>query len=501
MIAILLAVALQASAEVKPAAPVSTQLEWRVHTFGSVFWIIDQLSRWEPREIDEEFEREWAPVLALTPADRELLARYAAVRRRASPPPPEIPGHALGDQVVSPALFPSARFQLAFLRAGALAPALAALALRGEDAKTLQEVFTRFAPPLTARLEAMPAFAQTLEGLKKQAAQHGLQPFVARMARFYGVAKAPPRLVINLVWSPPGHRRSTCIGEQMVISIGAAGDLEERSQIETLGVIVHEFGHTLVSLLPDEQRYRLSDLLHHKYGLVQRNHSNFIDEAIHTALGNAHFVRTAQKGVLSDAFLYDLEPNNEWPDAIESTARMLEPLVAAHLDHAGAYSETLIPAALEFQRSVMGDRPRFHTRVGWGWAEQKSLWTAFKGQFWGASRSGNVGSTDRFLADEKGSPSSARWILTTLAGLAADAPGAPLAQRDSVVAAQKALERDPKTSACLVAVRTGPDAEADYELAWVGRSEEAVRALVVASHRAERMPTPQSPLCIGGAAP
>lgn len=483
LLAALPAIAVAQVSTVSSAAP---RLLWRVPELANRFWLLDRASKWDGRADAGRY----AEPLKLSAEDRKLLASYAEMRQRLSQEPPHDDDmrHPLADKLVSPRPELRERFALAFFRSDTLAAASQQLGLSPADHKLLTHLFRHFGPRLDRIMRGAAGLETTKQALESLAGELHLPEFLAKQARFVGLADAPTQLTVNVVWAPPGDRQSTCMAEQMIISVAPGGDVGRGALVSTLGVVVHELGHTLVSLLPDAERMRLSDLLHRQHGLIQRRHANYIDEAVQTAIGNALFVRQAQSGKLDDPQLYLWEPENEWPDAIDTMARALEPLVRSHLDEPGAYGRVILPAALEIQRQTLGDRPRFHSRVALVWAQDKVAAQYFRTLFWAISRQMWTGETAPFVRAMEAAPQTARWVLAR-----PDVQEPAVAQLAAVKAAKAAVEKGAGV-ACAVAVRAGADG--DVEVAVLASDALRMRALLLAVWGAEGLPTAERPLCL-----
>ena len=469
------------------APQLTPQLTWRVPDLANRFWLLDRASKWDNRADAGRY----AEPLHLTHADQNLLDAYADVRQRWSQETAHDDDmrHPLGDKLVSPQPERRELFALAFFRHPTPQAAADALALPPADRKVLLHVFAHFGPRLDAILRQATGLAATQTALQALAGELHLAEFLAVQARFVGLSEPPTQLTVNVVWSPPGDRQSTCMADQMIISVPPGGDQGRGALISTLGVVVHELGHTFVSRLPLSERLRLSDALHRTHGLIQRRHANYIDEAVQTATGNALFVRLAQGGQLDDPQLYLWEPENEWPDAIDTMARHLEPLVAKHLNEPGAYGRVILPAALAFQLHQLGDRPRFHTRVALVWTEDKIGAQFFRTLFWAISRQMWSGDTQAFARAIAAAPDTARWVIAR-----PDVADPVVATLPAVVAAKGALAGQPGR-ACAVSVRSRPDA--DVEVAALAGDSGSLRALMLALWQAQTLPTREHPLCVG----
>jgi hypothetical protein len=356
------------------------------------------------------------------------------------------------------------------------------LKLDAAETKAVTEAFRLLRPQVTELLkdaDYLPKVASTL-----QAADERVKTgeFLAQMKSFYGVKDERPYRV-HVLWAPPGFGRSTVWDHEVLLTITRKSAENEKDLPSWLGVVVHEVGHALLAQLPSEETAALARRIIDTGGVVNTRHGNIIDEATQTAVANIVFVRDRLPESFDRRSFYDYEPKNQFPDAIDSLARELEPLVPVALKVERGFATVLLPKALEAQRRLFGNTPLMHSRVGllfYGARQQKKY---FDGLFTGISRfSFGEGSEEDFGKASKDAATNTRWVVITQ-------PQATPA-RMTQLAVPKDLRVKP---GCAQARRRAVDA--GYDVVVIGRDDENVGKILIALHRATAMPEKQ-PLCV-----
>ena len=464
--------------------PESVEITFRASTQASTFWIVDRVSEWTPRHASSKYREAWEKQFPLDGPSRDLLRAYAGVRKK----------HAseaefdAEDGLLPPATSRSKAFAVAFLSAPDVHAASAKLGLSADEERIVQRTFDLFRPQVVQLLAREAHLGPARERSEKWASETRLAGFLSRMARFYGVESATaPVLTVEFLWAPEGASNATCMGSHMVVPLPASMAKDEVQLQETMGVVVHELGHYLASLLPPETRRHFSKRVLASGGLPNRFHPNILEEATQTALGNILFMRQEFPAAFDpDSNFYGWETDDEWPDAIDSLSRALAPIAKRHLDTPGAFAKAFLEDALRAQAGLIPDRADHHARLALVYGENRRLIRFVNGLFPGIDRSAFPADSAGFLDAASRRSSLPRWFLLTQAGLKEGSAPVPAWSRTL-------LHRlETKDAACVQARRREPDGAWDFVV--VGRNTGDVRRVLIALDRAPAIPG--SPLCI-----
>lgn len=305
-------------------------------------------------------------------------------------------------------------------------------------------------------------------------------------ARFYGVtAKVGRELTVDLLWAPDGYSSATCVGPFMLVPLSSVQARDVKELKAMFGVTVHELGHYFASLLDLETRVAFGNRAIGR-GLPNQRHPNILDESTQVALGNIIFMRNQ----LPDAYdpaanVYSFEPNNDWPDAIDSLGRALAPVVEKHLDAEGAFSTAYLNDALRVQDRLFAPRAKHFARVALVHFENNQLAPYFNGLFPGVSRFAFRNDPAKFAAAVEENRALPRWYLATRERLFdADCPVPKWAQ---------ALESRLKKGT-LGCVQARLDEAGTIEFVALSANTAAMRPVLIALQRMTALPT--KPLCV-----
>jgi hypothetical protein len=462
-------------------AGAATPITWRHDRFANEFWVLDKLSAWDGDERNA-YVRAFEQRGSLDPARRELLRRYADVRRKHAARPHTAPPAGVPFDMMPPAAGPAERFAIAFLTARDEVAAVTALGLDADERATVLEAFRRLRPDLDTLVGDAGYLDTARTKLEADASAARMDEFLDQMKTFYAVDDAAP-YTVHLLWAPPGFGQATVWDHDIVLPLTAKTVADERALAGWLGVVVHELGHAFLAEKPEAARAELSRRIVDAGGVLTRRHANIIDEATQTALGNVLFMRTRLPAGFDTRSLYAFDPDVEYPDAIDSLARAVAPLVEAALTTRDGFATVYLAKALDAQRGLFGDRPLHHAHVALVLAASAAILHDFEGLFFGRSRvSYALGDTAQLADDSRASPTTTRWLVLVESA-------APRALWTQLGTASLALG---KAAACARATRRAVGA--GYDVVVVGKDEDAVRRMLIALHRAREMPT--KPMCL-----
>ncbi|MFL5318925.1 MAG: hypothetical protein ACJ790_04655 [Myxococcaceae bacterium] len=466
----------------------ATEISWRFEKFANEFWFIDQVSAWSEHQSDW-YRKQLESKRKFDDATKTALKAYVTVRE----------AHARDEEdsgqpdVTNPirSMFPPLprdedRFTNAFLTATDEGAACDALKLKPDERAAVLNVFKLLRPDVDAII-ADPYLEQARTKLAAYATESRMDEFLDRMKRFYGV-KDDGAYRVHLLYAPEGFSQATVSDHEVIMPLTKSEVMDEKELPTWLGVVVHEFGHSYISQMPQAEVQAETNLIVNRGGLLNHTHSNIVDEATQTAIGNIVFVRDRMPTFMDRRSFYSFDPNGDYPDAIDSLARALEGEVSAALEKGGTFKGEFLEHALDIQARTFGNAPKLHTHVGLVLTGNKSALNRFNGLFWGRSRwSYSVDDPKGFQADSKKNPGIARFVIFT----------SEEATEEHLAAAQMPLATSfklPKGQAgCAIAKRRSADGSYDFYVQ--GADIDGVRRVLIALHRAATVPE-SKPLCV-----
>ncbi|MBA2664911.1 MAG: hypothetical protein H0U74_21665 [Bradymonadaceae bacterium] len=469
-------------------------LRFRVSSFASHFWVIDQLSRWDGRLAGPHYQRYFDTRFGLGEQDLAVLAAYAEVRRAHSGAMfVDAPDSARPIDLLAPPLSYE-HFALSFLQAGDVEQAVATLELRGRDAASVRTVFGHFKERIDVLLLQADHLDSARDKLEALGVRGELRGYLARMASFFEVGdRLGAELVVEIVWAPDGYAQATQFGPHMVIPLPVTSALEEADLAGWLGVVVHELGHFFLSCMGSEQRWQASQRILNEVGVVNARRANVVDEALATALGNIVFMGRAFPEYVNAHVFYSYDPDYEYPYAIDSLARALAPHIEERINAWGSFDAGFVERVIAVHREVFLPMPRHHTRIALVYADDAQHASHFAGLFPGISQWHQVGNEAAFAADSTRRATLTRWVLTTASGVLADP------ERTQILAiplldrlARRVLAG--RETACLQAQRRSTNGPFDFVA--VGRTADDVRRLLIYAHTHVGIPA-DGAICLG----
>ncbi len=228
-------------------------IQVRYSLAADVFEVLDNTSAWYRKKCDPEYRAAWESDLGLTPEDERWFERYAEIRKRHYPMPPEEEG--------PPILFAPEKHDVladAFYAAESVSDALAALRphLPPEDVDTLQRFYAAMLPRAQRWFDESAAFVEIGESLSARLDQPDTRAFVERMARFYGVTPAASFTVLLVWWPPVGHVTASSRGSTLLMKYNPVRHRDRAGR--DVDVPIHELAHFTSSRQSAEQKRDLS---------------------------------------------------------------------------------------------------------------------------------------------------------------------------------------------------------------------------------------------------
>ena len=252
-----------------------------------------------------------------------------------------------------------------------------------------------------------------------------------------------------------------------------------------VGVVVHELGHALLAQLGPKQSFDVTERIL-AAGTINQRHNNIIDEATQAAIGNIVFLRDRLPEALDRFNIYSSDSFLEYPDAIDTLARALEPLVSTALAAGEPFQGAFLDRAVATQKALFGDAPAHYAHVAMVLTGSRQLLNQFNGQFWGNDRfSFGLSDLSDFDAASKSAPRLSRWIVLTQA----EATPEVMSKLHLTSAVKLAVGQ----GACVRAVPRV--AQGGYDFLVLGRDPDSLRRVLIAVHRASGVPE-KTPLCV-----
>jgi hypothetical protein len=329
---------------------------------GNVFWIMDQVSRWDPDRTDPAYRDYWSKRIGgLTSEDDAVLAAYGKVRRKLSLDAGSTASGSQASRVFS-GVAPSAgdRFLAAFVSRPTLGEASAALSLPVEDAKELEAALAHFAGRI------LPFWGEEygpLEGFVEMA--NSLSDFsmpgeyVEEMRQFFGVPESVgDAFRIHVLWAPPeGTVAATHVGTDILLPVSTAragSDIEVLSQT---GAALREVAAFLLASVSDDTRTKAEMRILASVGHVDPRRPRAVAEALCAAFGD-RFLTRSFPDLRRPRVLIPFDLGLVVPHALDELARKFAAALPDFDGQTAAFFPKFVDRAVEIQSAMFPPAPR-----------------------------------------------------------------------------------------------------------------------------------------------
>lgn len=327
---------------------------------ANFFWIMDQVSQWDPGQTDPAYRSYWADKLGgLSTVDQTVLSSYAEFRQR----------FALAQKVeegsASLRVFPStetssqSRFVSAFLTSQNLAQVEGTLGLSSSDAQVLDAAMAHFAsrisPMWSEETRPLDQFVETANALA-DISQPG--DYVETVRRFLGApALADDMVRVHVLWAPPGGSMARHFGLQILLPVPGESAGSDLMVLQLTGDAVGEICGGLVQSLPSQTREEAGGRLLSQVGFVDAMKPSAVAEALSKALG-VLFLKRSFPDLKAGRVFYPYDSSLERPHAIDELVRQFVPVLDDLVGQESAFYPKFIDRAVEVQRTLFPPTPR-----------------------------------------------------------------------------------------------------------------------------------------------
>ena len=396
----------------------AVELSFQSGKSANLFWMVDQLSQWDPVYTSPSYRKYWAGKLELTDQDLMVLDQYARLRqrlarldesevRRETSPWASLFGSAN--------ILPHERFALAFFETRTPKDAISLLKLGDSDEKVVIGTLKHFAMKLkddygteTAHLSN---FSQKAHVLISLADAGG---FINEMKNFYGVSGPLPQTIpVNVLWAPPGFVKPTHMGYHIILPVSVDKAETDEAVLQHLSMVVQEVGMYLLSKLPVEKLSEASGFLLRECGLVNEGRPDMVRVALQVALGEMLFLRERFPDLPASPLLVPWDSSLDYPYAVDELARAYAVALKSYFNQTGGFYPGFVAKAVEIQKALFPPRPRLFASTGmlFGDATSRQL---FAGLFRDVDRvEVDIGSPSDLIGARGDHPNRAVFIVVS----------------------------------------------------------------------------------------
>jgi len=396
----------------------AVQLSFQSGKSANLFWMVDQLSEWDPVHTSPSYRTYWSNKLELTDQDLMVLDQYARLRQRLARFSESEVRREISPWVSlfgSANILPHERFALAFLETRTPKDAVALLKLSDADQKVVMGTLIHFAKKLknhygteTAHLSN---FSQKAHILISLADAGG---FINEMKNFYGISGPLPQTIpVDVLWAPPGFVRPAHMGYHIILPVSVDKAETDEAVLQHLSMVIQEVGMYLLSKLPAETLSEASGTLLRECGLVNESRPEMVRAALQVALGEILFLRERFPDLPGRALFVPWDNSLEYPFAVDELARAYAEALKGYFNQTGGFYPGFVAKAVEIQKSLFPVRPRFFAPAGMLFGDLESR-EMFNGLFRDVDRlEVDIGASGDLISARKDHPNRAVFVVVS----------------------------------------------------------------------------------------
>ncbi|PZT14399.1 hypothetical protein [Stenotrophomonas maltophilia] len=274
-----------------------------------LFNLLDNLPDWLPGYTSSVYQKEWQQRFGLGERDRQLLAGYAAFRRRTSPlgRDHQVKVAPAGRLFAGPDTRDGDPYASHFLAAQSFDATVreAIASQNSSDRALLRQYYARFAPRARQLLAGQAQFHAQKSELARQLASDPVGELADQMKAFFKVT-SPPTFQVRFLWWPEAAQTQAKLRGGYIF-LFSTSDAEE----DWAPIVMHEYSHFLSSEQPPAQRQLLAESFAAlcPEALTLRNPLNALEEPLAVYWGQYRFEYQVRGGMLSPESSWYIQPH------------------------------------------------------------------------------------------------------------------------------------------------------------------------------------------------
>jgi len=366
------------------------ELDFQTGNSANLFWIVDQLSKWDSRYTSPRYREYWDGKVKFSDQDYAVLDQYARMRRRLGGLDKEEVKKEISpwtSLLGSAQVLPHEQFALAFLETKNVNDAAALLNLSVEDKKILIMTLKHFARKMKdyygVEVAHLKSFNQKARILITLADAGG---FIDQMRNFYGVSVPLPQTIpVDVLWAPPGFVRPAHMDYHIILPVSVDHAETDEAVLQHLSMVVQEVGQYLLSKLPAETLAKASARLLSECGFINSNRPEMVREAIQVALGEVLFLRERFPDLPVQQLMVPWDNSLDYPYAVDELSRAFSVALRDYFEQASGFYPGFVARAVEIQRTLFPPVPKTFASTGLLYGDKDSR-ELFNGLFSSVAR-------------------------------------------------------------------------------------------------------------------
>ncbi|MFH1530335.1 MAG: hypothetical protein ABIK09_06320 [Pseudomonadota bacterium] len=337
----------------QPKAPRPLKLKFQTADAVNLLWMIDQMSRWDPKTAALSYRDYWEKKIGLTEEDLDMLERYARMRRRLSSAGDKDGGNDL-DLLGGGASSARDQYFLTFLEMPGLADALKFLPVDVKDKETILAVLKHFGKKIgtqgnwkeeTEHLKSFETQANVLASFSSPTPS----AFITQVRVFLGIETMPEQITVSALWAPPGSTdaRPAILNSHVILPLPVEAVQNDEAVVRQMAIAVGVASRYMIGKLPEAQRRYTSQRILAGAGLVNPERPTLLLDALATSLGQVLFLKEVFPDLATGLTLAPFEPSLPYPYAVDELARALVPDLKSFLPTPGAFGGSFMDMALQ----------------------------------------------------------------------------------------------------------------------------------------------------------
>jgi hypothetical protein len=340
-----------------PTAPPALEVRYEAPMPASLYWLVNALAGGDQHVNAEAYRADWHP----RPDDAPNLAEFRRLRDAYRGALPDRAPRENGYLPMPPSdgTEVATRFANCFLAADTMDQAWQRVdgLLTEDDAHALRRVMEHFQPRFERKFRQLSYLGAYRTAFQRFGRQAGLDAWLARASRFYGVAPGTPlHPRVTFVYSPPAQRtHGRRLGGNLIVEV-----LPGEKPADRVDVVAHELSHYFWGQAGLEDDPAFVQAFFQAGGADAGAALGLANEALATAIGQG----VVEEALAPAAFKRSLARKGSWyaDDAIEPDARAIFPAVKAAL-LAGTPVKQIVPQLVAGYRQAFAGQVPTPARV------------------------------------------------------------------------------------------------------------------------------------------
>ncbi len=306
-----------------------------------IFEIMDNVSQWWPDFNNQEYADYWKESGKSKADDKKLFDQYALIRRTYYKDVDQAERDPLKNRngfFSTSGSLEADPLAIAFYSSSILEEALQKLqkVVEPKELKFLQEFYLHFESRYLPWVQEGAAFASLIEKTQKQIAPQGIEDYLSKLAKFFGVSEELNYQVLFVWWPPVSNTQANPTGDYLILKHNP----KKHADADSADIVMHEIVHTVATRQKLKTKTAFTEAFlktcpaHHHLRKLE-----ILEEPLAVALGQMLFTERFYPSQFSYAAKWY---NNPWNSLF---GKLIYPLAKSYFERGSTLDDAFIKQA------------------------------------------------------------------------------------------------------------------------------------------------------------